>query len=121
MARVREHINGLDLTNVIAAFTKDGGVTGKRGRSAGNVDDAFGTHGKDGVKNGPLTAGSWRIKDNDVGADSVPHKKGQLFSRISTDEFTVFDASAIAGATISIPKACRAFWARKRVIVPVPQ
>ena len=91
MARVREHINGLDLTNVIAAFTKDGGVTGKRGRSAGNVDDAFGTHGKDGVKNGPLTAGSWRIKDNDVGADSVPHKKGQLFSRISTDEFTVFD------------------------------
>lgn len=67
MARVREHINGLDLTNVIAAFTKDGGVTGKRGRSAGNVDDAFGTHGKDGVKNGPLTAGSWRIKDNDVG------------------------------------------------------
>ena len=91
MARVREHINGLDLTNLIAAFTKDGGVTGKRGRSAGNVDDAFGTHGKDGVKNGPLTAGSWRIKDNDVGADSVPHKKGQLFSRISTDEFTVFD------------------------------
>lgn len=91
MARMGEHINGLDLTNLIAVFTKDGGVTGKRGRSAGNVDDAFGTHGKDGVKNGPLTAGSWRIKDNDVGADSVPHKKGQLFSRISTDEFTVFD------------------------------
>ena len=41
MARMGEHINGLDLTNLIAAFTKDGGVTGKRGRSAGNVDDAF--------------------------------------------------------------------------------
>ena len=90
MARMGEHINGLDLTNLIAAFTKDGGVTGKRGRSAGNVDDAFGTHGKDGVKNGPLTAGSWRIKDNDVGADSVPHKKGQLFSAASAQMNSLF-------------------------------
>ena len=86
-----KHIHGLDLTDLVAAAAEDGGITGKGGGAAGDIDNTLGHDGQDGLQDFCVAAGTGRVQDDHVRLHTFPDETGQFHGSIGADEFTVSD------------------------------
>ena len=91
MRRHAEHIDWLNFFCLIAELVEDGEVSCEAGGVAGDVDDAGGVHVGEGLEDDGGAAGSWRVDDDDIGADALVVEARHDIGGVSDEERRVLD------------------------------
>ena len=98
MARMREHITGLDLFNVIASPCKDLQIPGKSCRITGNINNLFRPDFQNGLQTSAVTSLAGRIHYDQIYLSDfsllflVFHISRQDFLRFSRKKLRIFNA-----------------------------
>lgn len=90
MVRVREHVDGLDLFDAVAALCEEEQVAGERFRVAGDVDDARRRERDGGGEERLVAARARRVHQEHVAALAVLRHVHHEFARVGADEADVF-------------------------------
>lgn len=124
-----EHVHRLDLDEGVAEGTEPGCVPGEGGGIARDVHDALGLHARRGAEHVLAASGADRVAHDDVRCEPFLVELRHELSRVGGVKFRmadavglcIFFASRMASGTISMPMTRRAFRARHKEMVPVPQ